>query len=911
MKLNRYDLLVSTVCFFMFVANLFAQEDFMNPYTPDENTVLLLHFENDLTDASGKTAGGIAEGSINYVPGLPNLGQCLYLNNDAITDSSRVLVPDTAALDITGSFTVEAWVYFLTFGEGWEDWRGAPRILAKPYADNSTYPGSWWFPNYWLMGDSYGGNYIFGGGFMAIDPVDSSWTVNGDLRLDYNFVELNKWYHVAFIYDHDARPRLEQLLIHDETGQLLVMLNSTIDDTTSILATSDWPLNIGFGGGGDDSWLDGFVDEIRISTVARRFSIPPVIIETSVLENTTDTVGPYVVTSKVTDDDGLKSVTLKYNVGAEWLDVPMTNTEGDIYQGSIPGQQPGTIIKYYIEAVDNNNDITLDPVNAPTDYYSFAIIVEKTLVFHLDFEEGTGTPIDRSQFNHACEIYGDVTYVTDAATGSYAAQFNSVGKGYISVTPSAFLNCYEFTVEMWFKPSELVNNLRLISKVGAGSYAWYQPNYEIKTTASGNIEVGSYCEPSGWNNFTSDSVVTTGNWYHIAYIFKDTLATVYIFDANDKIIDMVTEVQTGKPIFTTGNLLLGHAGGDGEPYYNGLMDEVKIYNYAKSFEYTWTPLTADDNTVLLLHFDGDFSDASGFQPDAEASSADKVSFVNSRPGMGQALYLDNKDEGVAYLTIPDAATLDLSKKFSVEACFMLLGKDNSWNNYPRIWAKYGDTWYKPNYWGMVTSDYRFGAGYYDGTNWHDSQSEAGVCELNTWYHMFYLYDEENNLTYHVVHDTLGAVVFEKTYEINEGKLDYQTDNPLCIGFGGGGSDSYLYGYIDELRIQNYNISVGVAEKDNQNILPSEYKLSQNYPNPFNPTTSINYMLPKDSKVELKIYNIMGEEVRTLVDKTQHAGIYTVTWDGKDNYGNDISSGIYFYYLKADQFNCTRKMIFMK
>jgi len=71
------------------------------------------------------------------------------------------------------------------------------------------------------------------------------------------------------------------------------------------------------------------------------------------------------------------------------------------------------------------------------------------------------------------------------------------------------------------------------------------------------------------------------------------------------------------------------------------------------------------------------------------------------------------------------------------------------------------------------------------------------------------------------------------------------------------------------------------------------------------------MLPKDSKVELKIYNIMGEEVRTLVDKTQHAGIYTVTWDGKDNYGNDISSGIYFYYLKADQFNCTRKMIFMK
>ena len=139
----------------VFMSSLKAQVDFMHPYEADEHTVLLLHFDGDLSDASGQTAGGTGYGDFSFVPGLDNLGQCLYLNNSSVSDSSRVLVPDTAALDIKGSFTVEAWVYFLTFGEGWNDWRGAPRILAKPYAVNSSFPNTWWFPNYWLMGDSY------------------------------------------------------------------------------------------------------------------------------------------------------------------------------------------------------------------------------------------------------------------------------------------------------------------------------------------------------------------------------------------------------------------------------------------------------------------------------------------------------------------------------------------------------------------------------------------------------------------------------------------------------------------------------------------------------------------------------------------------------------------------------------
>ncbi|MDW7682406.1 MAG: hypothetical protein SCK70_17710, partial [bacterium] len=77
MKLKNYTFLLVVIFFVVFISNLSAQEDFLNPYTPDEHTVLLLHFENDLTDASDSTAGGIEQGLLSYIPGLPNLGNCV------------------------------------------------------------------------------------------------------------------------------------------------------------------------------------------------------------------------------------------------------------------------------------------------------------------------------------------------------------------------------------------------------------------------------------------------------------------------------------------------------------------------------------------------------------------------------------------------------------------------------------------------------------------------------------------------------------------------------------------------------------------------------------------------------------------------------------------------------------------
>lgn len=91
------------------------------------------------------------------------------------------------------------------------------------------------------------------------------------------------------------------------------------------------------------------------------------------------------------------------------------------------------------------------------------------------------------------------------------------------------------------------------------------------------------------------------------------------------------------------------------------------------------------------------------------------------------------------------------------------------------------------------------------------------------------------------------------------------------------------------------------------ILPDEFALSQNYPNPFNPQTQIFFSLPTDANVMLSIYNILGENIRVLIDGHRTAGIQTVIWDGKNNKGQDAASGIYFYKLQANNFIETKKM----
>ena len=107
------------------------------------------------------------------------------------------------------------------------------------------------------------------------------------------------------------------------------------------------------------------------------------------------------------------------------------------------------------------------------------------------------------------------------------------------------------------------------------------------------------------------------------------------------------------------------------------------------------------------------------------------------------------------------------------------------------------------------------------------------------------------------------------------------------------------------------INEKVLSLDGDKYLPNEFNLQQNYPNPFNPVTSINYQLANDAYVTLTVYDIMGQKIRTIINEDQSAGFRSVVWDGKDNYNNSVSSGVYLYRLHAGNYIQTRKMILMR
>jgi len=105
-----------------------------------------------------------------------------------------------------------------------------------------------------------------------------------------------------------------------------------------------------------------------------------------------------------------------------------------------------------------------------------------------------------------------------------------------------------------------------------------------------------------------------------------------------------------------------------------------------------------------------------------------------------------------------------------------------------------------------------------------------------------------------------------------------------------------------------NIETGI---DKQAEIPEEFEISQNFPNPFNPTTSISYGLPKECNVKVEIFNVLGQNIRTLVNEKQNAGVYTFTWNAKDMSGRRVKSGVYLYKITTSEFSKTMKMMLLK
>ncbi len=132
-------------------------------------------------------------------------------------------------------------------------------------------------------------------------------------------------------------------------------------------------------------------------------------------------------------------------------------------------------------------------------------------------------------------------------------------------------------------------------------------------------------------------------------------------------------------------------------------------------------------------------------------------------------------------------------------------------------------------------------------------------------------------------------------------LDVDANNALYLtAYWGWSIDKWTY----QGTLPSIEITVDVEKEDN--FAPSQFSLAQNYPNPFNPVTKINFSIPQTEEVTLKVYDLLGNEVATLINGEYSAGNYKVTFDG-----SNLSSGVYFYTLKAGSISATKKLVLMK
>lgn len=117
--------------------------------------------------------------------------------------------------------------------------------------------------------------------------------------------------------------------------------------------------------------------------------------------------------------------------------------------------------------------------------------------------------------------------------------------------------------------------------------------------------------------------------------------------------------------------------------------------------------------------------------------------------------------------------------------------------------------------------------------------------------------------------------------------------------------------IEEVSLTGQSQFLGPINVEAALPLPEQFSVSRNYPNPFNPETTVHYELPEDGVVSVRVFDLMGREVKMLADGYMTAGRYDAKWDGTNHFGNAVSSGMYFVRVQAGEFSAVRKMTLMR
>lgn len=184
-------------------------------------------------------------------------------------------------------------------------------------------------------------------------------------------------------------------------------------------------------------------------------------------------------------------------------------------------------------------------------------------------------------------------------------------------------------------------------------------------------------------------------------------------------------------------------------------------------------------------------------------------------------------------------------------------------------------------------------------------------------------DEDNPLTHSVPPKDFGVLAFlhfrvtgAPSPSNHFAPIDTFLSVPLVVRFRGEKIDPVKHKQNAELRRATFvpggiNFLTSPVTRERDGALPKSFELFQNHPNPFNPSTTLRFAVPQTSRVELAVYNILGQKIRTLLDEVVPAGVYSTEWNGTDDAGMGAPSGIYFARFAAGSRVATQKMTLLK
>jgi hypothetical protein len=386
---------------------------------------------------------------------------------------------------------------------------------------------------------------------------------------------------------------------------------------------------------------------------------------------------------------------------------------------------------------------------------------------------------------------------TNNSGAGKAAIFNGINN-YIEINHSASLNISnEITIETWFNPNTLTTPIgweALVQK------AWiiHDEPYYLYTIGYANIEYRGFfalgVEGVYYNIVGSDQIVSTGNWYHLVGTYDGSQMKIYVnsllinsYNRTGAIDTAITPLHIGR--FSNRN-----------SFFNGMIDEVRIWNYART-------QTEIQNTM-------------------------NYTLVGDEPGL------------MGYWNF---------------------NGDNPWNDL------------------SINGN--------DGVPQGDIFTIDSTAPINDWLSVFPIsasIPTDSSLDIEITFDAsvLENGIYETVIVINSN----DPNNP-------------------EINIP-VTLTISSVGIDND-TLPSNTNLNGNYPNPFNPNTLIKYQISEENKVELNIYNIKGQLVKTLINQVQSAGKYEAIWNGTNENNQLVTSGVYLYLLKTGNQTYTKKMLLMK